>query len=178
MKIAIPMNNDHIAGHFTKAQSLLMCDDTGAQLEQLANPALDANCSGKQSLLDLLASHQIQRVVVRNIGERMLGKLLEQGFEVHNLSRGRADLAQIIDEAVQRPNLLTRADQGQESVNYHKKQAEGGGCCSHEHGHAHRDANCHERAHAQGGRCCEQQSTSAGLVGTLNVGQRRGCCRA
>ena len=44
MKIAIPMNNDHIAGHFTKAHSLLLCDDTGAPLEQLANPAQDANC--------------------------------------------------------------------------------------------------------------------------------------
>ncbi|WP_228714813.1 NifB/NifX family molybdenum-iron cluster-binding protein [Raoultella ornithinolytica] len=52
-------------------------------------PRWGADCSGKRKLVDLLVQQQVSRVVVRNIGERMLGKLLGHQIAVYQTDCGR-----------------------------------------------------------------------------------------
>ncbi len=55
MITAIPMNANRISGHFSKADSFVCINERGEEISRHANPALDAGCTGKQSLLELLA---------------------------------------------------------------------------------------------------------------------------
>jgi predicted Fe-Mo cluster-binding NifX family protein len=88
MITAIPMNDDRIANHFTKANYLVFLDERGIEINRIDNPALAANCAGKQKMVGLLAEQQVDRIVVRNIGERMLGKLLARQFAVYQTNCG------------------------------------------------------------------------------------------
>ena len=71
MITAIPMKEDRVASHFTKADSfvLLMKTEMFYPITK-ANPALNANCSGKKDLLAMLLAENAKRVIVRNIGEQ------------------------------------------------------------------------------------------------------------
>ena len=88
MITAIPMKEDRVASHFTKADSFVFVNENGDVLSRKANPALNANCSGKKDLLAMLLAENAKRVIVRNIGERILGKLLESQFAVFQTSCG------------------------------------------------------------------------------------------
>jgi predicted Fe-Mo cluster-binding NifX family protein len=161
MITVIPMNDDRIANHFTRADSLLFIDAEGREISRHANPALEAECGGKQRLLDLIVRQGAERVVVRNIGRQMLDRLLEQNLIVLQTGRGHrhvADLSQFADLVA-----LTDASQGRPS-SHHDEQA--GGCgCGHQHGHSHSHDAEHQccgqhkghqhHAHGRGhGRCC------------------------
>lgn len=54
MITAIPVNDDRVANHFTKASHLVLVDERGVELSRTENPALGADCSGKRKLVDLL----------------------------------------------------------------------------------------------------------------------------
>ena len=95
MITAIPVNDDRVANHFTKASHLVLVDERGVELSRTENPALGAYCSGKRKLVDLLVQQQVSRVVVRNIGERMLGKLLGHQIAVYQTDCGRRRAAGI-----------------------------------------------------------------------------------
>ena len=72
MITAIPMSDDRVANHFTKADCLVFLDEQGVERNRVDNPARDASCAGKQKLVELLAEQQANRIVVRNIGEQRL----------------------------------------------------------------------------------------------------------
>ena len=99
MITAIPMNKDHVASHFTKADSFVFLDDNGQILVERINPTLDANCAGKSQLLALLKAENAQRIIVRNIGERMLGVN-------HCISKRKKHLAAVVVSMVRRMNAI------------------------------------------------------------------------
>ena len=85
MIFAIPYQNERIAGHFTKAEEFLFTDQNTS--ERRANPALKGEgCRGKKSLLALLKSQHTDIVLIRNIGEKMLTKLLNANIRVFRTS--------------------------------------------------------------------------------------------
>lgn len=150
MITAIPMKSDRISGHFTKAPDMILLDDQGHTIERFANPAMESGCSGKEALLAVLAEKRVQRVVVRHIGEQMLGKLLNNKISVFQVKGSR-----FVNEALAKPEAfgmlpLTKAQQGRESVNHTRKMAEGG-CCGHDHNHEQQHS---ETAQPRGG-CCQ-----------------------
>ena len=73
---AIPMNDDHIAGHFAKAERFVFVDEQGSTLAEIANPVAGNEC--KSALAELLQAQGARRIVLKNIGSKMLGKLLEK----------------------------------------------------------------------------------------------------
>ncbi|TCS39972.1 NifB/NifX family molybdenum-iron cluster-binding protein [Reinekea marinisedimentorum] len=157
MITAIPMKSDRISGHFTKAPEMILLDGSGHMLERFANPALESGCSGKEKLLEILAEKKVERVVVRHIGEQMLGKLLQSNMLVFQTNGPR-----FVNEALSRPEAfgmlpLTKAEQGRESVNHTKKMAEGG-CCGHEHHHDHEHQN--DASDEPRGHCCQGKGES------------------
>ena len=79
---ALMLSQGLLAGHFTRAEQLQILNLEGNVIATLANPAAAEGCHGKQALLDALAHHQVGQVVVRNIGERMLGRLLAANIRV------------------------------------------------------------------------------------------------
>lgn len=148
---AIAMNDDRVASHFTKALSLLFVDDQGQEICRISNPAISEGCAGKQRLVELLLAHKAERVVVRNIGERMLGKLLAHQLQVVQTECGRRSVAELANPNAPQMQPLTHASEGHLSFNYQLKQASGG---------------CHHGGQANqaaaGGCCGSQTSTAAG----------------
>ncbi|WP_413166275.1 NifB/NifX family molybdenum-iron cluster-binding protein [Aeromonas salmonicida] len=171
MITAIPMNDDRVASHFTKANYLVFVDERGVEINRVDNPALAANCAGKQKIVDLLVEQQINRVVLRNIGEQMLGKLLARQFVVYQTNCGRRLPSELGDLAASDLVQLKQASEGRQSLNNEVKKKSGGYGCGHE-GHEGKEpaghcfqsneqhhpkkANCRQRE-MQGrarGRCC------------------------
>ncbi|MBV7314706.1 NifB/NifX family molybdenum-iron cluster-binding protein [Shewanella sp. NIFS-20-20] len=131
--LAIPISRDHMASHFTKAKTIALYDSHGA-ISQFDNPAIDPNaksgCAAKKAMLNLIKRQGAKAIIVQNIGERMLGKLLSAGIAVY-----QGDYRQGIDQlraqfaAGQLP--LMDISQARVSLNHAKKGGCGGGCgCS------------------------------------------------
>nr|WP_321238608.1 NifB/NifX family molybdenum-iron cluster-binding protein [uncultured Tolumonas sp.] len=169
MITAIPMNKDHVASHFTKADSFVFLDDNGQILGERNNPALDANCAGKSQLLALLKAENAQRIIVRNIGERMLGKLLESQFDVFQTQCGRQSATELSSEKANLLTQLTSPSQGRQSRHFEEKQASGG--CGCQHGEMH---ECHhQHDHPEQQRCCHKKHDAEHLSA-----QEKRCCRS
>ena len=167
MITAIPMNDDRVASHFTKANCLVFLDERGIEINRVENPALAANCAGKQKMVDLLAEQQVDRIVVRNIGEQMLGKLLARQFAVYQTNCGRRLASELVDPAATGLVQLNQASQGRQSLNHEAKIKTGGCGCNHHDGEP-SDACCHATKPAQQ----EMMAT-----GRRNQVQGKGCGR-
>ena len=169
MITAIPMNKDRVASHFTKADSFVFLDDNGQILRERINPALDANCAGKSQLLALLKAENAQRIIVRNIGERMLGKLLESQFDVFQTQCGRQSATELSSEKANLLIQLTSPSQGRQSLHFEEKKASGG--CGCQHGEAH---ECHhQHDHSEQQRCCHKKHDAEHFST-----QEKRCCRS
>lgn len=133
MLTAIAIDEDRIANHFTKATQLMITDERQRILARITNPALNASCDGKKAMVAALHEAGVTRVVVRNIGQRMLGQLLDSGIAVYQAMTGRLPQDGHIDESLL--TALTSAEQGRPSPNYLARHADGDGCgeCGHEH---------------------------------------------
>jgi predicted Fe-Mo cluster-binding NifX family protein len=158
MKTAMPIKDSRICNHFSKAEVFAIFDEDGQQQSVLPNPALDGNCSGKAALVVMLQQAQVDRVIVRNVGERILAKLLDANFAVFQATSNRLAPSELIlsDSFIS----LISAEQGRASINYEEKQAKGG-CCGHEDGHESHGNESHTRCcqtkgmeRKTGGRCC------------------------
>lgn len=121
MITAIPVNDDRVANHFTKASHLVPVDERGVELSRTENPALGADCSGKRKLVDLLVQQQVSRVVVRNIGERMLGKLLGHQIAVYQTDCGRRLFTELCDPDTRVLTELNKPEQGRQSFHHEAK---------------------------------------------------------
>jgi predicted Fe-Mo cluster-binding NifX family protein len=163
MKTAMPIKDSHICNHFTKAEVFAIFDEEGQQQSVIPNPALNGNCSGKAALVTMLQQACVGRVIVRNVGERMLAKLLDAKFVVLQVTNNRLAAQDLVVSDSLIP--LLSAEQGRSSVNYEEKQAKGSGCSHEEHhseshdcGHAESHKRCcrtiPEAEKKAGGRCC------------------------
>lgn len=157
MITAVPVTNDRIAGHFTKADSFIFINQQGRIVCHHINPARESGCAGKKSLLSLLTKQNAKRVITRNIGERMLGKLLALELQVFKSSASEIDTLELSLETAQSITPLTSPEQGRKSTHYEARQAEGGCGCSHndesESSHEANNGGCHQHG---GKKCCEQ----------------------
>lgn len=151
MITAVPISNDKLANHFTKAEAICFFDQQGGLLCNFDNPATSGGCEAKSDLVALLKQQNTSSLLVKNIGQRMLQKLLDNGIQVFKVESGQKNLQQHISGLGVIP--LTSIDQARPSINYDKKSAHGG-CCSHEHGAKPHDKECNKRAN--GHRCCQQ----------------------
>lgn len=151
---ALMLSQGLLAGHFTRAEQLQILSPEGNVIATLANPAAAEGCHGKQGLLDALAHHQVGQVVVRNIGERMLGRLLAANIRVLQCRSARLPLpAQLAPANLQ---LLTDASQGRPSRRHQSKSAiraiQPAGA-----GHA----NCHGGCNSGSDHCCASGGNQA-----------------
>ncbi|NDJ80896.1 dinitrogenase iron-molybdenum cofactor [Vibrio campbellii] len=124
MIYAIPNDGERVANHFVKAPYIAIYSDTEGLLKNLANIASmpQAGCKAKSQLIQSLQEYQVDAVLVRNIGERALGKLLSSGKQVFKLSTRSS-----LDDVMGVPRSpLTVATQGRPSTKHVKK----GGCGS------------------------------------------------
>ena len=125
MIIAMPMSRGRLAAHFTKAQRIGFFNEYHHLITSFDNPALEGGCSAKKAMLTLIVEQKTDIVIVQQIGERMLGKLLDAGMSV---SKGdNTNSIESLLTATSDLNLrLLDASQGRSSLNHEKK----GGCCS------------------------------------------------
>ena len=175
MITAIPMDEDRVASHFTKANYLVFLDERGVEINRLDNPAREANCAGKQKMVDLLAEQQVERIVVRNIGEQMLGKLLARQFAVYQTNCGRRPAHELVDPVARGLVQLHQANQGRQSLNHEVKKKSGG--CKHSEGE-YSVACCHETKPLQQ-EMVHGQGNQIHRHGCGHRGQGRGkCCQS
>ena len=149
MITAIPMNEDRIANHFSKAEAFLFIDEQGEEVSRHANPVHGGHCGGKKGLVELLVREHAERIIVRNIGQQMLGKLLAHRLNVFQSDSGRRSTVELVNPDAAGLVAVTEAAQGRPSLNHEAKQKEGG--CEH-----------HKKASSEQGRCCRQKGEEQG----------------
>jgi predicted Fe-Mo cluster-binding NifX family protein len=178
---ALMLSQGLLAGHFTRAEQLQILSPEGSIITTLANPAAAEGCHGKQELLDALAHHQVGQVVVRNIGERMLGRLLAANIRVLQCSSARLPLPALLAPA--NLQLLTDASQGRPSRRHQSKSA----ICAIQPasaGHSQSPAHCHGGCNSGSDHCCASGDNQANSPrqghtcchGSEGAGQQGGCC--
>ena len=153
MITVVPVDENKISDHFSKAEEFVFINEKGEQVKRLANPVLNAEgCPGraKRALVEQLAQENPDRIVVRDLGGCMLRKLLAGNFKVFK-TNARALFEDLND------NLLpmTEPDQGRASHHAHKHEhkhehGHGGGCCG-KHKHDHHGK--HQHGHGEGCGC-------------------------
>jgi predicted Fe-Mo cluster-binding NifX family protein len=164
MITAIPMKDQHIANHFSRADEMLFIDEQGQVKGRFANPALTEGCEGKKQLVSMILANGADRVIVRNIGQQLLSKLLSQQLSVFHAKNGRTAIEYFASSHLADCEPFTEASQGRPSINNIAKKATGG-CCNHEHKHNHD----HDHQHAHGEEDCHNQSDS---------GTHKRCCES
>lgn len=121
MIYAIATTDQQLAHHFSKAQIFTFYNEQQEVIAVYKNPILDVSgCSAKRLLVDLLRKMACDVVIVRKIGEKTLGRLLEAGFKVEQ-GNTRHTVEELLTAARLQTHPLTSPDQGV------KKKA---GCCS------------------------------------------------
>lgn len=124
MIYAVPNDGERVANHFVKAPYIAIYSDEDGMLQNLANIAAmpQSGCKAKSQMIQSLNQYNVDAVLVRNIGERALEKLLRNGKLVFRLST-RSSIEDVLGVA---RTPLTDASQGRPSANHNKK----GGCGS------------------------------------------------
>lgn len=176
---ALMLSQGLLAGHFTRAEQLQLLNPEGNIIATLANPAAAEGCHGKQALLDALTHHQVGQVVVRNIGERMLSRLLAANIRVLQCRSARLPLPALLAPANLQP--LTEASQGRPSRRHQSKSAiraiqPVGAGQSHSH--------CHGGCNSGSNHCCASSGNQAESPlqghtcchGSEGANQQGGCC--
>lgn len=169
MITAMVVNEDRLANHFAKAKGIAFYNEQNELISVSENPAAEGSCcGGKKAALALLKEMNTQQIVVRNVGQRMLARLLDAGIRVYQSTTG-GDAVSLLMHRDIRCSELTAAEQGRMSpkhANGHKCKGHSGdshGGCSHEHGHGKEKGCCgSENGHDDGHRCCGSHSHEQG----------------
>lgn len=124
MIYAVPHSRDSVANHFMKAKKFTFLTDDHTVIKTVDNPAAgNSSCSDKSRAIKLIKGMEVDAVILRNIGERSLGKLLNAGIRVYQLQENTS-----VKEALSSPvTELTDIKQARPSANHKNK----GGCGSH-----------------------------------------------
>lgn len=136
MIIAVPLSRDRLASHFTKAKEIAFYNEQQQLIARFDNPALAGSCSAKKAMLNLIKDQGTSIVLVEEIGQRILGKLLAAGISVSRCNR-KMELTELFSAAIDLSRRLVDAEQGRECLNHEKKGGCGGsaggcGCSSKE----------------------------------------------
>ncbi|MCL6271169.1 hypothetical protein M3P05_14680 [Sansalvadorimonas sp. 2012CJ34-2] len=143
MITVVPVDENKISDHFSKAEEFVFLNEKGEQVKRMANPVLNAEgCPGraKRFLVELLTVANPDRIVVRDLGGCMLRKLLAADFKVYKTNA--RSLFEDLNE-----NLFPMTDPEQAHTPGHKHKHEHGkegGCCGkHKHDHEHHGKHQH-----------------------------------
>ena len=162
MVIAMVVNEDQLANHFAKAKGIAFYNEQYELISVSENPAAEGSCcGGKKAALTLLKEMNTKQILVRNIGQRMLARLLDAGIRVYQSSTGGDAVSLLIHRDIH-CSELTAAEQGRISPKHadgHKCQGhsgDGDGGCSHDHGNGNEKGCCNTntKSHNSGHRCC------------------------
>ncbi|MDG3087250.1 NifB/NifX family molybdenum-iron cluster-binding protein [Vibrio hannami] len=177
MIYAVPNNRDNVANHFIKAPQFSFIDEENSLIQNVTNPAAgNSSCSEKSAAIKMLKEMKTDAVIVRNIGERALGKLLSAGIRVFMVTTQTP-----LSAAANSPMVeLTDTSQGRPSHNHHKKggcsHGEGGSCCSSKQDGSHSGCGCnHGHSHQHHGRSTLNDS---GILKHITNNNRSGKKRA
>lgn len=112
MIYAIATTDQKLAHHFSKAELFTFYNDHNEVIAVYKNPVLGVSgCSAKKLLIDLLHKLSCDVVIVRKIGEKTLGRLLNAGFKVEQ-GNTRHSNEQLIENARLQKGSLINAEQG------------------------------------------------------------------
>lgn len=178
---AIMLDKGLLAGHFTRAEQLQILSPDGCIIATLPNPAAAEGCRGKQALLDALSHHQVGQVMVRNVGERMLARLLAADIRVMQCRSARLPLPALLAPANLQP--LTEASQGRPSRRHQSKSAIRA-IQPASPDHSQHAAHCHGGCNSEHGHCCSSSGNQAHdpqeghtcCHGSQGADQQGGCC--
>ena len=132
MLTVVPVTNNQISGHFTKADEFLLIDEQGATIKRLSNPILETEgCKGKakRALLQQIVQCNPERVIVRGIGECMLRKLLSHDFRVFKSDSRELGDIHTVNNLIQ----MTQPDQGKKPPHRQSQN----NCCNKQHQYNH-----------------------------------------
>ncbi|NOI67183.1 NifB/NifX family molybdenum-iron cluster-binding protein [Vibrio sp. 99-8-1] len=172
MIYAIPHNRNCVANHFMKASQFAFINQENSSIDYMHNPAAlgNSSCQDKKSLLSLISSMKADAVIVRNIGERALGKLLSSGIRVFQVT-AQTPLASAINSPM---TELTSAEQGRPSTNHAKKggcshKGSGSGCgCGSSNAHEHKQDGVHLQQGAGKGQMMRRNLRSISSIKPFN----------
>ncbi|ELS8946544.1 NifB/NifX family molybdenum-iron cluster-binding protein [Vibrio fluvialis] len=139
MKYALPIQNQRLSNHFSKAPQFLLFDSqTGKQqwldIEVTEEARSEHHCGKKKTLLALLKQHQVDAVVVRNIGQSMLASLFSSGVKVFS-SPAIHDIGNLSTTQL---TPVTDMNYARPSAHKSAKPCTGHSACGHQ------DACCHK----------------------------------
>ncbi|WP_406609100.1 NifB/NifX family molybdenum-iron cluster-binding protein [Agarivorans sp. JK6] len=82
MIYAVPNNQGQVANHFMKAPSFSVFSDTEL-LDEITHQANhEQSCNSKIAIFEQLCQLNVDAVIVKNIGEKALNRLLAMGIKV------------------------------------------------------------------------------------------------
>ncbi|MFC1235916.1 NifB/NifX family molybdenum-iron cluster-binding protein [Vibrio sp. F74] len=136
MIYAIPHSRECVANHFMKAKQFAFINADNSFIHDAINPAAGGNssCSDKKDSITLIKKMKTDAVIVRNIGERALGKLLSSGIRVFQVAQQTPVASAISSSMIE----LTESTQGRPS----KKHLQKGGCSGHSCGCSEHSNGC------------------------------------
>ncbi|RWX56064.1 NifB/NifX family molybdenum-iron cluster-binding protein [Photobacterium chitinilyticum] len=174
MITAIPMNENHIANHFSKAEHFLFINEQGVEISRYPNPVQGAHYAGKKELLKLLLEQQAKRIVVRNIGQQMLGKLLSHQLAVVQTDSGRRSAVELVNSEAVGLVSLTDPEQGRPSPNHDGCRHGQRRCHSHDKGHGDGCGHRHGNDKGHGDGCGHRHGNDKGHGNGCGKGHGRG----
>ncbi|MGF1726947.1 NifB/NifX family molybdenum-iron cluster-binding protein [Photobacterium nomapromontoriensis] len=124
MSVAIAITpRQEVAGHFGKAAVFMIYDRQGQCITEMVNEDPRAvGCKHKKLIQRQLVGHGVTEIILGNVGQRSLARLLAAGFAVYRVP-GRTPLAAVLNGDVQREALVA-AEQGRPC----KREKGGCGC--------------------------------------------------
>ncbi|MGF1701580.1 hypothetical protein L4D09_14895 [Photobacterium makurazakiensis] len=124
MALAIAVTPRHeVAGHFGKAAAFHVFDEQGLLLLELSNEGRrEVGCKHKKVIQRQLKEQGVSKLVLGNIGQRSLARLLNAGFEVFKVPP-RTTVRQVLQGDIALEPLVS-AEQGRPC----KREKGGCGC--------------------------------------------------
>jgi len=112
MNFVVATTDKKLSHKFSKTEIFTFYNDQREVIGVYKNPALGVTgCSAKGRIIDLFKSMNAEVVIVRKIGEKTLGKLLNSGFKVEQ-GNTRDSIDQLLENAFLQKHSLLSADQG------------------------------------------------------------------
>ncbi|MDO6762399.1 NifB/NifX family molybdenum-iron cluster-binding protein [Agarivorans sp. 1_MG-2023] len=134
MIYAVANDQALVANHFSKAEQFSFFTHNNSLIANWENPAAnaEASCIDKSAIITQLQTMKTEVVIVRNIGERALAKLLKAGIKVFQVGHKTEVKAATTSDLLE----LHHPSQGRASTQYNKNH------------------HCEDRQQAN--RCCGQ----------------------
>ncbi|EAS43427.1 hypothetical protein C9J48_21365 [Photobacterium profundum] len=108
--IAITLRSQ-VAGHFGKAAAFMVYDSQGQFIERIENTgSKELGCKHKKVIQRRLSELGVKEIVLGNVGQRSLGRLLNAGFSVIKVPQ-RSSIDAVMTGKVEK-EALTTAEQG------------------------------------------------------------------